>query len=135
MIRHCTREMIKPDLNAEYKRLCSPTTPITNNLFGDNLAQQVKDIGDTNKLRNKLASSASATRGRGGPRGRGAVGGAYRGRGGSYRPWRGRGMWRPGAHRYFPFGQSQEYWDNRTSDARESGSKNEKHRHKKSPKD
>ena len=54
------REQIKPALS-EFKRICSASTPITDNLFGDNLPQQVKDIVETNRLKHKLAPSARVT--------------------------------------------------------------------------
>ena len=54
------RELIKPALNSEFKRICSASTPITDNLFGKNLPQQVKDIVETNRLKHKLAPSARA---------------------------------------------------------------------------
>ena len=39
------RDNIKPELNVDYKHLCSPTVPYTDLLFGDNteLSKQLKD--------------------------------------------------------------------------------------------
>ena len=49
------REMIRPDLNASYRGLCSTTTPITEYLFGDDLAQVVKDINETNRVATRVS--------------------------------------------------------------------------------
>ena len=44
------REQIRPDLNFQYRQLCSPQTEITTNLFGDDLPKTVKDINETNRV-------------------------------------------------------------------------------------
>lgn len=104
------RELIKPDLNTEYKKLCSGVTEITDHLFGEDLAKQVKDIGEANKIKSKLSSSR-------GPRGSYARGrGYFRGR----RPFQHhgghtyfRGGWRGRGSPYYAdkqFGRSMEYW-------------------------
>ena len=82
------RELIKPALNSEFKRICSASTPITDNLFGDNLPQQVKDVVETNRLKHKLAPSARAS-----PRADAGGGVSPRGRG-SFCDFR--GSWRGG---------------------------------------
>ena len=51
------REAIKPDLNQEYKHLCSSTVPVTEFLFGSDLSQQLKDMAQANRVANKLSSS------------------------------------------------------------------------------
>ena len=42
------RDNIKPELNADYKHLCSPTVPFTDFLFGDDpdLSKQLKDLAE-----------------------------------------------------------------------------------------
>ena len=95
-----------PDLNEEYKRIATSGNPITDELFGDDLGQQVKDITETNKLKSKLVrNSSQPTRGRGTPRGRGSN--SFRGKP-NY--WRGRGSSR-GGFKNFPVGNSQGYWN------------------------
>ena len=44
------REFIRPDLNSSYRELCSPATPITDLLFGDELARTVSHINETNRM-------------------------------------------------------------------------------------
>lgn len=51
------REAIKPDLNQEYKHLCSSTVPVTEFLFGSDLSQQLKDMAQANRVASKLSSS------------------------------------------------------------------------------
>ena len=48
------REMIKPNINEEFRPLFSKEAPVTDLLFGDNLASQVQDIAIANKLQSKL---------------------------------------------------------------------------------
>ena len=55
------RELIKSGLNTEYAALCTASTPVTNQLFGENLTQQVRDIGEMNRVSRSLQH-----RGRGG---------------------------------------------------------------------
>ena len=50
-------EAIKPDLNQEYKHLCSSTVPVTEFLFGCDLSQQLKDMAQANRVASKLSSS------------------------------------------------------------------------------
>ena len=38
------REAIRPDLNQDYKHLCSSTVPVTEYLFGDKFAKQRKEM-------------------------------------------------------------------------------------------
>ena len=45
------RELIKPDLNDQFKQLCCSHTPVTRLLFGDDLPKSVKEISETNKLK------------------------------------------------------------------------------------
>ena len=50
------RELIKPDLNDQFKQLCSSHTPVTKLLFGDDLLKSVKEISETNKVGVKVSS-------------------------------------------------------------------------------
>ena len=56
------RELMRPQLNANYRHLCSPSNPVTSLLFGDDLPKPVKDISDTNRLSSKLTKDSSSTR-------------------------------------------------------------------------
>ena len=80
------RDMIKPDICESYKHLCSPTTLLTSQLFGDDCSKNVKDIQDVNKVGNTLTGRGRGRRrgGRFGPRGIGRGRGQYRGRGFSH---------------------------------------------------
>lgn len=51
------REQIKPDLNVQYRQLCTSQVPITSCLFGDDLAKTLKDIAETNRVGNKVSSA------------------------------------------------------------------------------
>ncbi|XP_028518407.1 uncharacterized protein LOC114576281 [Exaiptasia diaphana] len=53
-ISHRRRDFIKPDLNKAYQQICSDQVEITDNLFGDDLPQKIKDINATNKVGNTL---------------------------------------------------------------------------------
>lgn len=46
----CRRELIRPDLNDQYRQLCNSQTPISKLLFGDDLLKVVKDITESNKV-------------------------------------------------------------------------------------
>ena len=56
------RELMRPQLNANYRHLCSPSNPVTSLLFGDELPKAVKDISDNNRLSSKLTKESSSTR-------------------------------------------------------------------------
>ncbi len=86
----------KSDIGQSYAQLCSPTVPFTDWLYGDDLAKEIKDIADQNKLAYSLGHSYTSGypsrgiyRGHGGPRGCGPSS-APRGRGYAYAPknWR-----------------------------------------------
>ena len=47
------RMFIKSVIKPEYKDLCGSTTKITENLLGDDLPKQIKELNTTNKLGNK----------------------------------------------------------------------------------
>ena len=44
------RELMRPQLNSNFRHLCNPSNPVTTELFGDDLPKAVKDISDTNRL-------------------------------------------------------------------------------------
>ena len=50
------RELIKPDLNDQFKQLCGSQTPVTKLLFGDDLPKSVKEISETIKVGVKVSS-------------------------------------------------------------------------------
>ena len=60
------REFIRPDLNFSYRELCSPATPITDLLFGDELARVVKDINETNRMSSRFTGFSNRGSHRGG---------------------------------------------------------------------
>ena len=49
--------LIKPDLNGVFKLICSPDNKVTNHLFGDDLAKQIKDIDEAQKVGRKVNKS------------------------------------------------------------------------------
>ena len=49
------REILKPDLNTQYSALCSVATPITTELFGDEMGKQIDEVTKANKLSKKIA--------------------------------------------------------------------------------
>ena len=51
------KELIKPDLHTDYKHLCSASTTVTAELFGDDLFKQVKDISEVNCVGRKVTTS------------------------------------------------------------------------------
>ena len=51
------KELIKPDLHTDYKHLCSASTTVTAELFGDDLSKQVKDISEVNRVSRKVTTS------------------------------------------------------------------------------
>lgn len=51
------REIIKPELSFAFKQLCSTQNPVTNNLFGDDLTKQIREIDDAQKLGYKVAAA------------------------------------------------------------------------------
>ena len=48
-------ELIKPDLNDQFKQLCGSHTPVTKLLFWDDLPKLVKEISETNKVGVKVS--------------------------------------------------------------------------------
>ena len=59
----CIKDIMKP----EYKKLCTSQTDITSFLFGDDVVEKMKNIGDHNKMAQKVAYKdvKSQYRGRG----------------------------------------------------------------------
>lgn len=93
------RELIKPDLNSQFKHLCSGHVPITDELFGDDLSKYVKDISDSQRVANKI------TRGKVNPRG------AYSRAAPRGRPWRGGHGYRGARFQPYPYyGQQNFLW-------------------------
>ena len=52
------RELMGPQLNANYRHLCSSSNPVTSLLFGDDLPKAVKDISVTNGSAPSLPKTA-----------------------------------------------------------------------------
>jgi hypothetical protein len=93
------REVMKPQIERSFHHLCSPAMPFTDQLFGDNLTKEVRDISESNRISGKMRG-----RGRGRPmfhpyrggRGRARGQGNARGRAGYYpRRAQGRGRGTP----------------------------------------
>ena len=51
------QDNIKPELNDDYKHLCSPTVPFTDSLFGSDgkLSKQLKDLTEATKVSKRIA--------------------------------------------------------------------------------
>ena len=60
-LKHQQRELMRPQLDTNYRHLCSPSNPVTAELFGDDLPKAVKDILDTNRLSLKLTKDSSSS--------------------------------------------------------------------------
>ncbi|CAB4027192.1 Hypothetical predicted protein [Paramuricea clavata] len=50
------RELLRPSLNSQYATLCNPSTPITSELFGDDISKEIDQVAKANQLGNKLSS-------------------------------------------------------------------------------
>ena len=97
------KEIHRPDLQQDYHHLCSANVAFTDQLYGDDISKEVKEIQDVNRVGKKIAKTDKAHgsgssfghgygygyRGRGFARGGRGRGGRGRGRGG--RGGRGRG--------------------------------------------
>lgn len=57
------KELIKPDPHTDYKHLCSASTAVTAELFGDDLSKQAKDISDVNRVGWKVTTTVPHHRG------------------------------------------------------------------------
>ena len=60
------RSSITPSLEQGYLRLCSDKVPVTKFLFGDNLADSMKEVQETNKLCSRISQHAKTTPSHGG---------------------------------------------------------------------
>ena len=56
------KELIKPDLNNDYKRLSSETIRSTSWLFGDELPKHVKDLTEVNRVGRSVTHSQATTK-------------------------------------------------------------------------
>lgn len=56
------RYLLKPGLNKGFQSLCAISTPVTTQLFGDDLSKNVDDISKANKIAIKLTSSDRGAR-------------------------------------------------------------------------
>ena len=57
------RELMKPNLHTDYKHLCSSisSVTITDQLFGDDLAKEVKEWTEVNRVGKKVATNYGST--------------------------------------------------------------------------
>ena len=60
-LNHRRRELIKPDLHNDYKHLCSSSLAITDQLFGDDLPKQVKDLTEVNRVGKKVTTHVGSS--------------------------------------------------------------------------
>ena len=51
------RHMLKPAVSKTYRKLCSPSTPISEFLFGDDLHKQIKDLNETKKFTHEISTN------------------------------------------------------------------------------
>ncbi len=49
------RDALRPHLNSQYSALCNPSTPITTELFGDDITKEIDQLAKSNRLGNQLA--------------------------------------------------------------------------------
>ena len=61
-LNHRRRELTKPDLHNDYKHLCSSSLAITDQLFGDDLPKQVKDLTEVNRVGKKVTTHSGSSR-------------------------------------------------------------------------
>ena len=47
------RDELRPHINKGFQSVCSKSTKITTFLFGDDLAKEIKDISEVNKIQGK----------------------------------------------------------------------------------
>ena len=57
----CRRDLFKPDLDDSYKALCNNKHPIGSELFGDDLAERLKTVTESNKAAKQLTRSTKAS--------------------------------------------------------------------------
>ena len=56
----CRRDLFKTDLDDNYKALCNNKHPIGSELFGDDLAERLKTVTESNKAAKQLTRSTKA---------------------------------------------------------------------------
>ena len=61
------RDELRPHINKSFQSVCSKSTKITTLLFGDDLAKQIKDISEVNKISRKVSCSSRDSRSSGSP--------------------------------------------------------------------
>ena len=71
------RDLIRPDLNNNYQKLCSEHIKFTSWLFGDDLPKQVQDISATNRVSQQLSSRQDCRQSPGSRHGNPARGHSY----------------------------------------------------------
>ena len=81
------RDLIRPGLQEKFALLCKPTVPVTENLFGDDLSKNIKDLDEVHKATGRMARYQGGRQGgqryqtyhnnRGNYRGRGRGGQQY----------------------------------------------------------
>lgn len=78
------RELLRPDLNMQYSALCNASTPITTELFEDDVSKEIDKVSKANKLGGKLETPKRNCGSRfhpyGGYQGRGSASTLARGR-------------------------------------------------------
>lgn len=55
------RDLIKPDLNDQFRQLCGTQTPISKLLFGDDLPKSVKEINEINRVGQRVSSKTNSS--------------------------------------------------------------------------
>jgi hypothetical protein len=50
------RDLLRPHLNSRYSALCNPSTPITTELFGDDIGKEIDEVTKTSRLGLKLST-------------------------------------------------------------------------------
>jgi hypothetical protein len=58
------RDLLKASLSKDYQSLCSASTPVTTQLFGDDLSKKVDDISKANIIAVKITKNPDGRRGR-----------------------------------------------------------------------
>lgn len=102
------RYLLKPNLKKKYRNLCSQSTPISSQLFGDDIAKEIKNCDAGVSISSRLDQFSRPFRGRGfyrGNRGRRFHPYSYGGYASNqsqtvdayYQPWQPRAMYRRGA--------------------------------------
>ena len=51
------REMLRPDLNAQFSALCNLSTPISKELFGNDMGKEIEEVAKANRLEGKKLAS------------------------------------------------------------------------------